>query len=71
LPQNETAAFIFTLIKNQWIIAGADGMPVDLDVSTIIDVMNMYEVIDPQNTLIKVLSAGRKYIDDIREKAKR
>ena len=67
-PTNEEAAFIYMMVRNQFITAGGDNLPMDLNMSTIIDVMNLYDTKDKPDTLRKVLAAGRVYIKHIMPK---
>jgi len=45
-------------------------MPMDMNTSAILDVIDLYEVENRQETFVKLLSAGRTWIDVVREKAK-
>jgi len=70
LPRNETAGFIFTLVKNQWVTAGANNMPVDMNIIAIMETLNLYEIKNPQGVFLRVLNAGRKWIESVNKKAK-
>ena len=71
LPENQEVGLIFTIVKNQWITAGADNMPIDMNISAIIEVMSLYEIKNLQEVFIRVLNAGRKWIESVRQKAKK
>ena len=71
LPNNETAGFIFGLVKNQWITAGPNNTPVDMNIPSVIKAIELYEIKNVHSTLLKVLTAGRAWIDIVRSKSKR
>jgi hypothetical protein len=71
LPENETAGFVFSVVKDQWITAGASNMPVDINVTAIMEVINLYEIPNPQDVFRQVLAAGRVWINGVVKKAKK
>jgi len=46
-------------------------MPIDMNISAIIEVMDLYEIKNLQEVFVRVLNAGRKWIESVREKAKK
>jgi len=46
-------------------------MPVDMNVSAITEVLSLYEIKNPTGVFIRVLNAGRKWIESVNEKAKK
>ena len=69
LPANETAAFVYTIVSGQFITAGANNLPVDLNILAILEVMDLYDISNKPETLKKVLIAGRQKIDYLNKKA--
>ena len=62
---------IYQEVKNQLILAGMDGAPIDISIPAVKIVMDFYGVGDNQRVFRKVLMAARAEIHEIHETRKR
>jgi len=71
MPENNDAAFVYMLVRGQWITAGFNNVPFDVDINTVINVMNLYDIKDKKGNLGKIIIACRRYIEGVQKKAKK
>ena len=70
LPENQEIALIFSIVRSQWVTAGANNMPVDMNIPAILEIMNLYEIKNPQEMFMRILNVGRRLIAKVNDKAK-
>jgi len=64
-PDNEDAAMIFSIARYQFVTVGADNLPIDLNIAAIMDLLEIHNIKNKQETLRKVMVAGRLFIKQI------
>ena len=69
-PENEMPFLIWQQTRNQLIMAGMDGTPIDIHIPAVKIVMDLYGVGDSRRVFDKVLIAARSEIHAIHEKKK-
>ncbi len=65
-PENEDAAAIYQICKRQVLTAGPENEVIDLDYSTVIMVMDLYQVKDKKGCLNKVSKIFHHMLNDSR-----
>lgn len=68
LPQNEVVFKLYLICRNQWILAGMDGTPLDVDIQAILATMDLYGVGSNKRIFERLLSLIRSDIQEIKEK---
>lgn len=66
-PDNEDAAAVYFTVQSQVITVGM-GDVIDLNISAVLDVIDLYGIADRKNCLNRVLTVFRKLLEEKREK---
>lgn len=66
MPENQEAFELYQIVQSQYIVGF--GGPVDINMSTVIDVMRLYRIEDKQAVFDKVVRAARAAIQAMHDR---